>query len=278
MHRGHLRLWGARAFRAQSDRWVASQPAIASSTPFFLPIGYLHLGGLRTALYNYLFARAHRGTFVLRIEDTDQSRLVEGAAAQLCTDLEWAGIRPDEGPTYGGAFGSYVQSERLELYHANVKRLIENGTAYYCFCTERRLELLRKEALRARQVPRYDNRCRHLTPVQLAEKLAKHEPFCIRFKMDAHDSHQMSFDDLVFGRMAYDVAENEGDPVIVKSDGYPTYHFAHVVDDHLMRISHVLRGVEWQISTTKHLLLYKWVVSTHVSCARVGECMQCVGV
>lgn len=221
-------------------------------------VGYLHLGGLRTALYNYLFARAHRGTFVLRIEDTDQSRLVAGATQQLCTDLEWAGIRPDEGPASGaGAYGPYVQSERLALYHANVKQLIENGTAYYCFCTERRLELLRKEAIKARQVPRYDNRCRHLTPVQLAERLAKNEQFCIRFKMDAVDSQRMQFDDMVFGRMAYDVAENEGDPVIVKSDGYPTYHFAHVVDDHLMRISHVLRGVEWQISTTKHLLLYK---------------------
>lgn len=215
------------------------------------------MGGLRTALYNYLFARAHRGTFVLRIEDTDQSRLIEGAAQQLSDDLEWAGIRPDEGPTTGGQFGPYVQSERLELYHSNVKQLIENGTAYYCFCTDRRLDLLRKEAVKARQVPRYDNRCRHLTPVQLAEKLARQEPFCIRFRMDAQESHSMQFDDMVFGRMAYDVAENEGDPVIVKSDGFPTYHFAHVVDDHLMRISHVLRGVEWQISTTKHLLLYK---------------------
>lgn len=139
------------------------------------------MGGLRTALYNYLFARATKGKFVLRIEDTDQSRLVEGATEQLCSDLEWAGIIPDEGPgKYGGTFGPYIQSERLEIYRTEVKQLLENGSAYYCFCTERRLELLRKEALKARQVPRYDNRCRHLTPGQIAEKLAKQDTFCIR--------------------------------------------------------------------------------------------------
>lgn len=139
------------------------------------------MGGLRTALYNYLFARATNGKFVLRIEDTDQSRLIDGATEQLCSDLEWAGIVPDEGPgKYGGTFGPYIQSERLDIYRTEVKQLLENGSAYYCFCTERRLELLRKEALKARQVPRYDNRCRHLTPGQIAEKLAKQDTFCIR--------------------------------------------------------------------------------------------------
>lgn len=142
--------------------------------------GYLHLGGLRTALYNYLFARANNGTFTLRIEDTDQSRLVDGATDQLCRDLEWAGIVPNEGPGYGGNYGPYLQSERLNLYHTEVKKLIENGNAYYCFCTERRLDLLRREAQKVRQVPKYDNRCRLLTPVQIAERLAKQDPFVIR--------------------------------------------------------------------------------------------------
>lgn len=224
--------------------------------PQFSPPGYLHLGGLRTALYNYLFARANRGTFLLRIEDTDQSRLVPGAAEQLCTDLEWAGIRPDEGPPYGGRYGPYVQSERLDTYRSEVRQLLENGSAYYCFCTESRLELLRREAVRTRQIPRYDNRCRDLTPGQIAVKLAKQISVCIRFKLDPLEGE---YNDMVFGQTKYNVSEQEGDFVIIKSDGYPTYHFAHVVDDHLMKISHVLRGVEWQISTTKHMQLYKLV-------------------
>lgn len=142
--------------------------------------GYLHLGGLRTALFNYLFAKANNGQMILRIEDTDQSRLVDGATEQLCDDLNWAGIRIDEGPMIGGSFGPYIQSERLEIYRTEVKKLLENGSAYYCFCNERRLDLLRREAIKAREVPKYDNRCRHLTPVQIAEKLANKDTFCIR--------------------------------------------------------------------------------------------------
>ncbi|XP_063709929.1 nondiscriminating glutamyl-tRNA synthetase EARS2, mitochondrial [Culicoides brevitarsis] len=218
------------------------------------PTGYLHLGGLRTALYNYLFAKKHGGKFILRIEDTDQTRLVDDATEQLCKDLEWAGIKPDEGPNYGGLFGPYIQSQRIDLYHEEVKKLLSNGSAYYCFCSERRLDLLRKEALKQRQVPKYDNRCRHLTPVQIAEKLANKDPFCIRFKLESQGE---SFNDMVYGKIVYFIAQNEGDPIIIKSDGYPTYHFANVVDDHYMRITHVLRGVEWQISTPKHLLMYQ---------------------
>lgn len=216
--------------------------------------GYLHLGGLRTALYNYLFAKKHNGKFILRIEDTDQTRLVVGAGEQLCKDLEWAGIHPDEGPYHKGDFGPYLQSKRLEIYRTEVKKLLENGSAYYCFCNERRLDLLRKEAVKRQEVPKYDNRCRHLTPVQIAAKLANNDPFCIRFKLESQGE---SFNDLVYGKIVYYIAQNEGDPVIIKSDGYPTYHFANVVDDHRMQISHVLRGVEWQISTPKHLLLYQ---------------------
>ncbi|XP_055687029.1 probable glutamate--tRNA ligase, mitochondrial [Lutzomyia longipalpis] len=218
------------------------------------PTGFLHLGGLRTALYNYLFAKAHQGTFIVRIEDTDQTRIVEGATERLLGDLEWAGLLPDESPLKDGEYGPYIQSQRLEIYHREVKKLLDNGTAYYCFCSERRLELLRKEALRLRQVPKYDNRCRHLTPGQIAKKLAAKDTFCIRFKLRESDE---GFRDMVYGDLTYNVALNEGDPVIVKSDGYPTYHFANVVDDHLMKITHVLRGVEWQVSTTKHLLMYR---------------------
>ncbi|GAB0093048.1 Glutamyl-tRNA synthetase [Sergentomyia squamirostris] len=218
------------------------------------PTGFLHLGGLRTALYNFLFARAHGGKFLVRIEDTDQTRIVDGATERLLQDLQWAGLCPDESPLTDSSHGPYIQSQRLEIYHREVKKLLDNGSAYYCFCSERRLELLRKEALRVREVPKYDNRCRHLTPGQIAEKLAAKDTFCIRFKL--REFHE-AFRDLVYGDLSYNVALNEGDPVIVKSDGYPTYHFANVVDDHLMKITHVLRGVEWQVSTTKHLLLYR---------------------
>ncbi|XP_030079639.1 probable glutamate--tRNA ligase, mitochondrial [Drosophila hydei] len=218
------------------------------------PTGYLHLGGLRTALYNYLFVRHSGGKFLLRIEDTDQTRLVPGATERLIEDLLWAGIEIDEGPGFDGAYGPYIQSQRRELYSQAVERLLENGSAYRCFCTERRLDLLRKDALRTRQVPRYDNKCRHLTAEQLQQQLDKGTPYCIRFKLT---SHEEPLQDLIYGSVQHNVSETEGDPVIMKSDLYPTYHLANVVDDHLMGITHVLRGVEWQISTTKHLLLYK---------------------
>ncbi|KAM8710876.1 hypothetical protein ACLKA7_017496 [Drosophila subpalustris] len=218
------------------------------------PTGYLHLGGLRTALYNFLFARHAGGKFVLRIEDTDQSRLVPGASERLIEDLLWAGIEIDEGPGFDGDYGPYIQSERKELYSDAVDRLLQNGSAYRCFCTERRLELLRKEALRTRQVPRYDNKCRHLTEAQLAALLDRGMPHCVRFKLTEHEE---PLEDLIYGRVQHNVSETEGDPVIMKSDQFPTYHLANVVDDHHMGITHVLRGVEWQISTTKHLLLYK---------------------
>ncbi|XP_022115464.2 probable glutamate--tRNA ligase, mitochondrial isoform X2 [Pieris rapae] len=187
------------------------------------PTGYLHLGGLRTALYNKLFAKSRRGAFVLRIEDTDQSRKVDGSIEALIQDLAWAGIECNEGPKQGGKYGPYIQSKRLHIYQEYIKKLLDNGSAYRCFCTERRLNILRRNAVKSQQL----------------------------------SSDCLSFDDLIFGTIAYDVSLVEGDPVLVKTDGYPTYHFANVVDDHLMDITHVLRGVEWQISTTKHLLIYR---------------------
>ncbi|KAL1490344.1 hypothetical protein ABEB36_013058 [Hypothenemus hampei] len=218
------------------------------------PTGYLHLGGLRTALYNYLFAKKYRGTFILRIEDTDQTRKVSGAADALEKDLLWAGIEINEGPSQGGSFGSYLQSERLEIYREHINVLLDKGSAYRCFCNERRLNLLKREALKRQEIPKYDNRCRHLTEEEIKNRLSKGDSCCIRFKMSDQED---SFLDLIYGKVSYNIALNEGDPVILKSDGYPTYHFANVVDDHLMEVSHVLRGVEWQISTTKHIQLYR---------------------
>lgn len=218
------------------------------------PTGFLHLGGLRTALYNYLFSKSRRGTFILRIEDTDQTRKVEGSIDALKNDLKWAGIECDEGPGFGGNCGPYVQSERLDIYQEHITKLLGNGSAYKCFCSERRLNILRRDAVRSQRIPKYDNKCRSLTKVDIAEKMQAGTPYCVRFKLS---SDCCSFEDMIFGGIAYDVSLNEGDPVLMKSDGYPTYHFANVVDDHLMLITHVLRGVEWQISTTKHLLIYR---------------------
>ncbi|XP_075035596.1 nondiscriminating glutamyl-tRNA synthetase EARS2, mitochondrial [Mixophyes fleayi] len=218
------------------------------------PTGFLHLGGLRTALYNYLFAKKHGGAFILRLEDTDQSRLVPGAADGIEDMLEWAGIPPDESPRQGGPHGPYVQSKRLTLYHEVVQTLLESGAAYRCFCTPQRLELLKKEAFRSRQTPRYDNRCRHLTTNQVQEKLSQSLPFVVRFQLS---TGPQAFQDMVYGWTQHDVASVEGDPVILKGDGFPTYHLANVVDDNHMAVTHVLRGEEWLISTTKHLLLYR---------------------
>lgn len=218
------------------------------------PTGFMHLGGLRTALFNYLFAKSQGGKFILRVEDTDQEREVEGATERIFQDLQWAGIEPDESPWSAGPYGPYVQSLRYDIYKQEVRKLMEDGRAYHCFCSERRLDLLRKEAVRLRQVPKYDNKCRHLTPGQIAERLAKNDKFCIRFKLD---SKADEFHDMIFGKIVYFLAQNEGDPVIIKSDGFPTYHFANVVDDHFMKVTHVLRGVEWQISTPKHIQIFQ---------------------
>ncbi|XP_042340547.1 probable glutamate--tRNA ligase, mitochondrial isoform X2 [Plectropomus leopardus] len=167
--------------------------------------------------------------------------------------LEWAGVPPDESPRRGGSLGPYLQSQRLHLYSQTAQQLVESGHAYYCFCSSQRLDLLKKEALRTGQTPRYDNRCRHLRAEQVQEKLDQGVPHVIRFRLEAGVE---PFQDLIFGRYHHDVAQVEGDPVVMKADGFPTYHLANIVDDHYMRISHVLRGSEWLISTPKHLLMY----------------------
>ncbi|XP_058615385.1 probable glutamate--tRNA ligase, mitochondrial isoform X2 [Onychostoma macrolepis] len=241
--------------RSGAHRGVCTrQPAPAPRVRFApSPTGFLHLGGLRTALYNYLLAKQRGGAFILRLEDTDRSRLTPGAADDIEDMLEWTGIPPDESRRRGGDYGPYVQSERLHLYSQAASALLETGHAYYCFCSNQRLDLLKRAAQRSGLVPRYDNRCRELRPEQVQQKRSEGVPCVIRFRLDPGAE---PFRDLVFGWTRHDPAA-EGDPVILKADGFPTYHLASVVDDHAMRVSHVLRGSEWLISTAKHLQLFR---------------------
>ncbi|XP_059090740.1 probable glutamate--tRNA ligase, mitochondrial [Tigriopus californicus] len=245
-----------------SGLWCRSMSTASSSNVVRVrfapsPTGHLHLGGFRTALYNYLWAKSQGpepGRFVLRIEDTDQSRLVPGAAEKIEHILEWTGLVPDESPLKGGDFGPYVQSQRLHLYSRAVEQMLASGHAYRCFCTERRLELMKKECVRLRVSHKYDRRCLELSQSEIQEKLSQGVPHTVRLKIRPFPE---SFSDLIYGDLSFNVFELEGDPIILKSDGFPTYHLANVVDDHWMNITHVLRGVEWQISTPKHLLLYE---------------------
>ncbi|XP_033760961.1 probable glutamate--tRNA ligase, mitochondrial [Pecten maximus] len=216
------------------------------------PTGYLHLGSLRTALFNYCQAKTNGGVFILRIEDTDQSRKVEGATESIMKVLDWAGLSPDEGPLVGGEHGPYIQSERKQIYQEATETLLKKGAVYPCFCTENRLNLLRKEAYRRKEIPKYDNKCRDLTTEEIEEKKSQGIPWVVRLRVD---DWSRAWDDMVYGHIA--INHQEGDPVLMKADGYPTYHFANVVDDHLMKITHVLRGEEWQSSTPKHLVLYQ---------------------
>ncbi len=220
------------------------------------PTGFLHVGGLRTALYNYLFARRNGGKFILRIEDTDQSRLVEGAVENLIATLEWAGISYDEGPGREGTFGPYVQSKRLSLYREHAERLVEKGNAYYCFCTPARLEEVRQKQIAAKVPPAYDRHCRDLPTEEVEKKRVGGESCVVRMKVPL--TGETVFEDIIRGKVA--IAHKVlDDQVIVKSDGFPTYHLAVVVDDHLMEISHVIRGEEWLPSTPKHVMLYKYL-------------------
>ena len=219
------------------------------------PTGYLHVGGLRTALYNYLFAKHHDGKFVLRIEDTDQARRVEGAVENLIATLDWAGIRFDEGPGRDGGYGPYVQSERLEIYRQHAVELIKKGLAYRCFCTPERLEEVRQRQNAAKLSTSYDRHCRDLSADEVERRLGAGERNVIRMKVPLEGV--LTFEDIIRGTVsiAYEVID---DQVIIKSDGFPTYHLAVVVDDHLMAISHVIRGEEWLPSTPKHILLYRF--------------------
>ena len=220
------------------------------------PTGFLHVGGLRTALYSYLFAKQNGGRFILRLEDTDLKRFVESAAEAIYSGLKWAGIEYDEGPGKDGPFGPYIQSQRLEIYKKYALELVKKGTAYYCFCGEETLKQMREEQAARKLAPKYDRRCQKLSQEQIETKLESKEPFVIRMKIP--EGRKIEFDDIVRGKISYNSDELD-DQVLPKSDGYPTYHLAVVVDDHLMQISHVTRTEEWLPSTPKHILLYEYL-------------------
>lgn len=218
------------------------------------PTGYLHVGGLRTALYNYLFAKKNNGKFILRIEDTDRNRYVEGAVENLINALKWSGLQFDEGPNADGNFGPYFQSERLDIYKKYADELIEKGKAYYCFCTPERLKTLRKEQEK-QKLPqaKYDKHCLHLSKDEIDINLKNGVSKVVRLNVEPNQV--IKFDDVIRGHIEFE-SNNIDDQVLIKSDGYPTYHLANVVDDHLMKITHVIRGEEWLSSTPKHVLLY----------------------
>ncbi|MFH0992085.1 MAG: glutamate--tRNA ligase [bacterium] len=219
------------------------------------PTGHLHVGGLRTALYNYLVTRRAKGKFILRIEDTDQARKVEGTVENLIQTLNWSGIEYDEGPDRDGGFGPYIQSQRLALYRQHAEQLIDTGNAYYCFCTAERLDVVRQEQQAQKLAISYDRHCRALSLEESKKRVANGETHVIRMKIPLEG--ELSFKDAIRGEVTitYNVLD---DQVIIKSDGYPTYHLAVVVDDHLMGITHIIRGEEWLPSVPKHVLLYQY--------------------
>ena len=214
------------------------------------PTGFMHLGGLRTALYAYLYAKKNGGDFILRIEDTDQGRYVEGAVELIYSSLRESGLIYDEGPDVGGNYGPYVQSQRKEIYAEYAKKLIELGGAYYCFCSKERLESLTDENGNRK----YDKHCLRLSPEEVKAKLDAGEPYVIRQNIPEIDG-TTSYEDLIYGKIEVDYSELE-DNILIKSDGMPTYNFANVIDDHLMGITHVIRGTEYLSSTPKYNLMY----------------------
>lgn len=226
------------------------------------PTGYLHIGGLRTALFNYLYAKHNGGKFILRIEDTDRTRFVEGALENLIEVLGWAGLNHDEGPKIldgkikeEGEFGPYIQSERVQdgLYEKYARQLIDEGKAYYCFCSMDRLTELREAQKERGETPRYDGHCKNLSKEEIEKKIAAGEEYVIRLKLP--ENTDITFDDRIKGKITINTDELD-DQVLIKSDGFPTYHFAVVIDDHMMGITHVVRGEEWISSTPKHIYLY----------------------
>lgn len=220
------------------------------------PTGYLHVGGARTALFNYLFARRHGGRFILRIEDTDRKRYQQEALEEIFASLKWLGLEWDEGPGVDGPHGPYFQSERLELYHRHVHELVAAGKAYPCFCTEERLTRLREEQEKNKMAQGlgYDRHCRHLPEEEVQRLLAAKTPHVIRLKIP--DNRTIAFHDQIRGPIEYQ-SDILDDIVLLKSDGFPTYHLANVIDDHTMEVTHVMRGDEWIASTPRHIILYE---------------------
>lgn len=233
------------------------------------PTGYMHVGNLRTALYAYLLAKKDGGSFILRIEDTDRERYVEGAVDIIYETLRETGLLWDEGPDVGGDYGPYVQSERMGMYLRYAKELVKAGHAYYCFCTKEELESRCGLQEGAEGVSRYDGHCAALTPVDVERMLAEGKPYVIRQKMPREGA--TTFNDLVYGAITVDNAELE-DQILIKSDGMPTYNFANVIDDHTMAITHVVRGNEYLSSAPKYELLYQaygWRSPLYLHCAPV---------
>ncbi|MCX6745313.1 MAG: glutamate--tRNA ligase [Candidatus Parcubacteria bacterium] len=226
------------------------------------PTGSLHVGNLRTAILAYILAKQHKGQFILRIEDTDRERYIQGAMEKLLTILQEFGLEYDEGPELKngkiiqkGKFGPYIQSLRLDIYKEYAQELLENGHAYRCFCSSERLTKMREEQQKNNLPPKYDRTCLHLTPQEIQKKLDEKLPYVIRMKIP--DNQTIAFDDIVRGHVEFN-SNDVDDQILMKSDGFPTYQFAVVVDDHLMQISHVIRGEDWVSSTPKHLLLYQY--------------------
>ena len=238
------------------------------------PTGYMHVGNLRTALYTYLQARHNGGAFILRIEDTDQGRLVEGATDIIYNTLRATGLTWDEGPDIGGPVGPYIQSERMGMFRQYAEQLVREGKAYYCFCTEDRLNALHEEQKANGEMSHYDGHCRNLSEAEIAAHLAAGDPYVIRQKIP--ETGVTAFDDMVYGHIEVNNSELD-DQILIKSDGMPTYNFANVVDDHLMGITHVIRGSEYLSSTPKYNLLYEafgWPVPCYIHCPPVMKDAQ----
>jgi len=218
------------------------------------PTGLQHIGGIRTALFNYFFAKSRNGAFILRIEDTDRERYSENALTDLYNTLRWLGIEVDEGPENGGDYGPYVQSERIELYREHARRLVESGHAYYCYCSQERLEELREKQKKDKQDFGYDRKCRGLSESEIEEYKRDGIKPVIRLRIPLEG--ETVFHDYLIGEIKKKNIDISPDPVLLKSDGYPTYHLANVIDDHFMNITHILRAQEWLPSCPLHVVLY----------------------
>ena len=219
------------------------------------PTGLQHIGGIRTALFNYFFAKANGGDFILRVEDTDRARFSEESLQDLYDTLEWLGIDYDEGPIKGGEFGPYIQSERTEIYRKYAQELVDLGKAYYCYCSAERLDKLREYQQANKLDPGYDRKCQNITQEEIAEYEKQGIKPVLRLKVPVEG--KTSFDDIVMGKITRKNKDVMVDPVLMKSDGYPTYHLANVIDDHLMKITHILRAQEWIPSGPVHIMLYE---------------------
>jgi glutamyl-tRNA synthetase len=219
------------------------------------PTGFPHIGTIYQAMFDYTLAKKYDGEFINRLEDTDQVRLVEGAEEVIYKSLEWFGLIADEDPQVGGPYAPYRQSERLDIYQKHIQILLDKGHAYYCFCTKERLEQMRQDQQAKNQAPMYDKTCLHLSESEVKQKLDAKTPYVVRMKIP--ENQKVKFRDTLSGEIEFDTNLIDHQ-VILKSDGFPTYHLAVVVDDYLMKITHILRGKEWVPSTPKHILLYQY--------------------